>query len=70
MLQIHQYERAIASIELYDVWYHDIGYICAKSQGDAAIHQKAIAPRTLDIFKQCTWLFHIFKLKGSNADGQ
>ena len=69
-LQIHQYERTIASRESYYVWCLDIGYICAYSQGDAAIHQKAIAPRTLDIFKQCTWFFHTFKLKGINNDGQ
>ena len=62
-LQIVQYERAVASNESYYVWYHDIGYICAKSQGDAALHQKAIAPRTPAYLKQCTWFFNTFKLK-------
>ena len=67
---MHQYEREIASGELCYVWYLDIGYICANSQGDAAIHQNAIAPKTRDVLKQCTSFFHIFKLKGTNTDGQ
>ena len=45
-LHIHQYERVIASSELYYIWYHDIGYMFVKFQGDAVNHQKAFAART------------------------
>ena len=67
---MHQYERAIASGELYYIWYLYIGYICANSQGDAVIHQKAIAPKTRDVLKQCIWFSRIFTFKGSNTHGQ